>query len=420
MSTFTSPLRDLLKVDAEWIQDENHRQDKPPFHEVKDLVAAMSVLKLFDSTSPVVISVDASPFGLGAVVLQKGQPGEFASRTLSGKQKRYAQIEKELLAVQFGMQHFHHYVYGNQVTVETDHKPLVGIVEKPKSLCTPRIQRMCLQLQSSSYTLVCKTGKEMFLADTLSRAPEPREYSKDRSQCHEERINAMLSYVVPEQSSRDKYAVATKADPTLQLVWNLVNQGQPEHKRDCPAPAKPFWDVRNDFSTTNDLLLRGHQVVIPISLQGDMLKKIHDGHFGETKSIEREKNVEQIRNLVVGCGLCQERINQNCSVVIPWFQWSYRIIRFNQWRRTSLNQPASSICWLFTTSETGPAPCNSKRQHVRQSSSFGLVVVSSSQRKLAIHFRGPKISDRRQQQSRKMSTEQPGESIVSPGVQINP
>lgn len=50
----------------------------------------MSVLKLFDSTSPVVISVDASPFGLGAVVLQKGQPGEFASRTLSGKQKRYA------------------------------------------------------------------------------------------------------------------------------------------------------------------------------------------------------------------------------------------------------------------------------------------------------------------------------------------
>ena len=57
------------------------------------------VLRLFDPAVPVTVSVDASPFGVGAVLLQAGQPVESASRTLTETQRRYAQKEKELLAV---------------------------------------------------------------------------------------------------------------------------------------------------------------------------------------------------------------------------------------------------------------------------------------------------------------------------------
>lgn len=77
-------------------------------------------------------------------------------------------------------QHFYHYVYGNLVVVETDHKPLVGLVDNPIGLGSPRIQRMRLQLQTYTYRLQYKSGKEMCLANTLRRVLETKEYLSDQ------------------------------------------------------------------------------------------------------------------------------------------------------------------------------------------------------------------------------------------------
>jgi hypothetical protein len=104
LSSVTKPLHDLLKHDVGWIWD---AASAKIFQAVKDLVLSAPTLKLFDPAAPVSVSVDASPFGLGAVLLEARQPVEFASWALTETQRRYAQIEKELLAVQFGMQHFH-------------------------------------------------------------------------------------------------------------------------------------------------------------------------------------------------------------------------------------------------------------------------------------------------------------------------
>lgn len=109
------------------------------FQSFTELVGSAPILRVFDPKLPVTVSVDASPYGIGAVLVQRGQPVEFTSRTLTENQCHYAQIEKELLAVQFGMRHFHHYVFGNQAALETDHKPLVGIVNKPIGLSPPRL-----------------------------------------------------------------------------------------------------------------------------------------------------------------------------------------------------------------------------------------------------------------------------------------
>jgi hypothetical protein len=91
LSEVVAPLRVLLKSDVEWQWDANADQI---FNKVKDTISALPVLRLFDPTLPVLVSVDASPVGVGAVLLQGGQPIEFASRTLTDTQKRYAQIEK--------------------------------------------------------------------------------------------------------------------------------------------------------------------------------------------------------------------------------------------------------------------------------------------------------------------------------------
>ena len=90
---------------------------------------------------------------------------------MTDTEQRYAQIEKELLAVVFACTKFHDYIYGKDIIVETDHQPLVTIVKKPLLSAPARLQRMLLRLQKYNITLVYKKGKELFIADTLSRAP---------------------------------------------------------------------------------------------------------------------------------------------------------------------------------------------------------------------------------------------------------
>ena len=67
------------------------------------------------------------------------KPVAFGSKTLTPCERRYANIERELLAIVWGTQKFHTYVYGRRVIVETDHKPLESIFRKPLNDAPPRL-----------------------------------------------------------------------------------------------------------------------------------------------------------------------------------------------------------------------------------------------------------------------------------------
>ena len=79
---------------------------------------------------------------------------------MTDTQQRYAQIEKEFLAIQFGLKRFHQYVYG-RITVETDHKPLLGIIRKLLSHISPRLKRMQIRIDPYDYELVYPPGREL-------------------------------------------------------------------------------------------------------------------------------------------------------------------------------------------------------------------------------------------------------------------
>jgi hypothetical protein len=215
LSELASPLRSLLKSGVEWQWDANTDQ---VFDKVKHSIANLPVLCLFYPSLPVFLSVDASPLGVGAVLLQNGQPLEFELRTLTDTQQRYVQIEKEVLTVLFGLQRFHQYVYGQTVTVKTDHKPLLGTVNKAIALCSPRIQRMRLLLQTYAFQIVYKPGKELHIADALSRAPEVQQFVDDSSQFSDENVNMLVFSTVLVPTSHEKFIAATLQDPTLQAV----------------------------------------------------------------------------------------------------------------------------------------------------------------------------------------------------------
>ena len=94
-----------------------------------------------------------------------------ASRSMYSHERHYAQVEKEMLSVLFGLCKFHHYTYGRDVTVETNHKPLVAIRAKPLGKVPKRLRHMLLKSQEYSYKLTYKPGKAIPVADALSRAP---------------------------------------------------------------------------------------------------------------------------------------------------------------------------------------------------------------------------------------------------------
>lgn len=314
LAGLTRTLRDLLKADAAWVWEE---PQKLAFFALKRALTSLTVLRLFDHSQPVVVSVDASPVGIGAVLLQSGQPVAYSSTSLTLTQKRYFQIEKELLAVQFGLLRFKQYVYGQTVVVETDHKPLVGLLDKPIALCSPRIQRMRLQLQQFDFKLIYKPGKELFIADTLSRAPSPTLFNDDVTQGCEEQVRAVLDFIIPKVSVREKFAAATNADPTLLLVKELLAKAWPEHKSRCPVAAKQFWNVRHFLTAVDGLLLYQNRLVVPVSLRLEVLEGLH---FGEIKCILRAKSAvfwpgcdDHIRNMVASCDICQRHRHRNPS-----------------------------------------------------------------------------------------------------------
>ena len=128
-----------------------------------------STLQYFDSWKPIVIQVDASQKGLGAALLQDGRPITFASKALTPTEQRYANIEREMLACVFGAERFHTYVFGRSFTIESDHKPLEQINLKNLADTPARLQRMLLCLQNYDVKITYRPGREMLVADTLSR-----------------------------------------------------------------------------------------------------------------------------------------------------------------------------------------------------------------------------------------------------------
>ena len=90
---------------------------------------------------------------------------------MSNTEKQYAQIEKECLAIVTCMNKWHQYLYGKQhITVHTDHQPLESIFKKPISKAPRRLQRMMLKLLDYQFKVTYKKGKDLHIADTLSRA----------------------------------------------------------------------------------------------------------------------------------------------------------------------------------------------------------------------------------------------------------
>lgn len=165
-NSLTAPLREMTKKNGTFAWTEERVR---AYENLKKTLISSPTLQYYDPNKECKLSVDESSTGVGAVLLQNNLPVAYASRAFTQTQKSWAQIEKELYAIVFGCERFHQYIFGHEVKVESNHKPLTPILKKPLANSPVRLQKMRLRLQPYDINVEYKPGKEMYIADALSR-----------------------------------------------------------------------------------------------------------------------------------------------------------------------------------------------------------------------------------------------------------
>ncbi|XP_022099984.1 uncharacterized protein LOC110984276 [Acanthaster planci] len=241
-----APINDLMKDDTEWTWGPAQRT---AFRQLKTLLTTAPTLAYHDPRKPTMVSADASSCGVGGCILQKQtdeswKPVAYCSRSLTRAEQRYAQIEKELLAAVWSCERFYIYLRGLQVTLQTDHKPLVSLIDQ-KDLCDAPLHCQRLLMRLMKYNCYAWPATDAKLVEI---------------------------------------AAAVSHDRTLTAVISFVKDGWPKYQKDVEPELRRFWEDQDNISLVGGILTYGDRIVILQSLRRQKLQRIHEGHQGISKS----------------------------------------------------------------------------------------------------------------------------------------
>jgi len=285
LSTVAEPLNNLLRKEStyKWsIEQEDS------FLAIKDALSKPENLSFFKSNAETILTVDASPFGLGAVLSQKQNGVEriisYGSRTLSNVERRYAQTEREGLAIVWACEYFQRYLFGTRFEIRTDHKPLVHIFSV-RSKPSARIERWILRLQPYDFFVKYIPGPLNF-SDSLSRLSVNRTTIAHKPD-PVDLVYSIVQSSVPSNLSAREIEIESAKDFELHLVREAIKTGNWSAK-DLPVSYKA---LRTEFAYLGQMVLRGTRIVIPESLRQKVINLAHVGHQGivKTKALLRTK-----------------------------------------------------------------------------------------------------------------------------------
>ena len=325
MATILAPLHSLLKKEVKW---KWNQECKRAMEEIQQVLSSDKVLMRYDPLLPIKLITDASSVGVGAVlvhVLPDGleRPVSYSSRTLTTTERKYSVLEKEALAVSFGVKKFHQYLYGRRFCLVTDNRALSLILNPQRelpSLAAARMQRYALQLAAHSYEVELRRTKDMGIADTLSRLPASADQEEEDEWCPQLVMNAENEG--PTLHAKE-VEIHTRRDALLGRVLQYVRAGWPAT---VEPEMKPFFQRRDELSTQGDCVVWGGRLAVPKKLRKRVLDELHTGHMGSSKMKQLARRHlwwpgldRELENLARSCAACVEkRADPPKSVLHPW------------------------------------------------------------------------------------------------------
>ena len=197
----------------------------------------------------------------------------FTSRSLSPEEKKFAQLEKEALALIFGVTKFHKYLCGRSFALQSHHQPLIGRLEQDRlisAMASARMQRWAQTFSNYEYRLEYMPGSRISHAACMSRLPLsfPREVALALSTLDGIPINS------------DQFEKWTSADPVLSHVGRFVEQGWSDQ---TPPEFDCYRYRKDELSVQQGVLFCGARVIINPKGRDTLLRKLHDTHLGIVK-----------------------------------------------------------------------------------------------------------------------------------------
>lgn len=277
LATMTDPIREILRFKLSKHADiGEYWKDVQvtAFAELKRCLSNLRTLGFYDPNDRTQVMADASPVGLGSVLIQHDSRGPriiaYGHKSLTDVEKRYCQTEKEALALVWAVEHFDMYLYGlNEFELITDHKPL-EVIFGPRSKPCARIERWVLRLQAYNYRVVYCPGKNN-IADSLSRLCKLENSYPYEDEYH---INKIVEYIRPVAVSMEDIIIKSQNDNDIQLV----KIGLFENKWDPKISNYKLFE--HELWMHDEILLRGNKIVIPTELRKQVLASAHEGHPG--------------------------------------------------------------------------------------------------------------------------------------------
>lgn len=274
LASKTEMLRALLKKETKFQWTSAHQST---FEEIKEAVSNIGYLGFFNPKDKTILVADASPGGLGAVLMQENSSKQgriiaYASKALTELERKYFQTEREALALVWAVDRFKLYLQGTTFVLITDCKPLQFLFS-PRSKPCARLERWVLRLQSYSYRIVYQPGPTN-LADALSRLSVSDEARESFDPENEKYVQILTTLSAPVAITVAEIQKESTSDEEVRGVIEALGHG------DWTGKAKPYKPYETELCVSSEILLRGERIIIPIRLRRRTLELAHEGHPG--------------------------------------------------------------------------------------------------------------------------------------------
>ena len=279
----TEPLRRLTLGASSNTYITMKNDELQAFNQLKKDLSDSTTLAYFDVSKETVLYTDASPVGLGAILIQyhDGEPCVvcYVSRALTDVETRYMQAEKEALAIVWACERLHHYLFGVRFTLLTDHQALEVIYGSKTKRTSLRIERWVLRLQSYDFEVKYVKGVDN-IADPLSRLIRVAKSSAESQQTSEDTELYVRQIVLSNVT-----AVTAKDVEQISFVdqeLSRVRDALETNRFDLLPPEVPkvYRSIRDELCVIGKVLLRGNRIVMPQLLRERVIELGHEGHLG--------------------------------------------------------------------------------------------------------------------------------------------